>query len=157
MNTLNWFKQALPKPTATNFTVQLGCHLEELAETLESLVMDSDDRQNVVTAYEAIDSIKRLANSLKVGSVYVSAVSSVDELIDGLADQHVTLTGLAHIVNLDFDGAKAEVDRSNFSKFVDGKAIFNENGKIAKGPDYTPPNLEPFIPAVEAQVIKLFG
>lgn len=157
MNTLNWFKQALPNPTATNFTVQLGCHLEELIETLEALVMDSDDRQNVVTAYEAIDSIKRLANSLKVGSVYVAAVSSVDEMIDGLADQHVTLTGLAHIVNLDFDGAKAEVDRSNFSKFVDGKAIFNENGKIAKGPDYTPPNLEPFIPAVEAQVIKLFG
>lgn len=157
MSTLNWFKQALPNPTATNFTVQLGCHLEELVETLEALVMDSDDRQNVVTAYEAIDSIKRLANSLKVGSVYVAAVSSVDEMIDGLADQHVTLTGLAHIVNLDFDGAKAEVDRSNFSKFVDGKAIFNENGKIAKGPDYTPPNLEPFIPAVEAQVIKLFG
>lgn len=156
MNTLNWFKQALPSPMARNFTTQLGCHLEELGETLDALVLYSDDGR-AVQAQWWIEDIKRLATALKTGEVYVDNVQSVDGLIDGLADQHVTLTGLAHIVNLDFDGAKAEVDRSNFSKFVDGKPIFNANGKIAKGPDYVPPNLDPFIPAVEAQVKKLFG
>lgn len=157
MNTLNWFKQALPSPMARNFTTQLGCHLEELGETLDALVLHSDDATKIVQAQWWIEDIKRLATALKTGEVYVDNVQSVDGLIDGLADQHVTLTGLAHIVNLDFDGAKAEVDRSNFSKFVDGKPIFNANGKIAKGPDYVPPNLDPFIPAVEAQVKKLFG
>lgn len=157
MNTLNWFKQALPNPTATNFTVQLGCHLEELAETLDALVLESNDAAEQLVSQARIASIRALADAFKKGDVYVSNVGSVSELIDGLADQHVTLTGLAHIAGLDFEGAKAEVDRSNFSKFVDGKAIFNENSKIAKGPDYTPPNLEPFIPAVEAQVKKLFG
>lgn len=156
MNTLNWFKQALPSPTARNFTTQLGCHLEELGETLDALVLYSDDGR-AVQAQWWIEDIKRLATALKTGEVYVDNVQSVGELIDGLADQHVTLTGLAHIAGLDFEGAKAEVDRSNFSKFVDGKPIFNANGKIAKGPDYLPPNLEPFIPAVEAQVKKLFG
>lgn len=157
MNTLNWFKQALPSPTAKNFTVQVGVHLEEISETLDSLVLNSDDATKTVQAQWWIGDLKRLATALKTGEVYVKDVRSVSELIDGLADQHVTLTGLAHIAGLDFDGAKAEVDRSNFSKFVDGKPIFNGNGKIAKGPDYVPPNLEPFIPAVEAQVKKLFG
>jgi hypothetical protein len=39
--------------------------------------------------------------------------------------------------------AVTAVNRSNYSKFdKNGYPIFNENGKIAKGPDYTPPNLE---------------
>ncbi len=157
MNTLNWFKQALPNPTAVNFTVQLGVHLEEISETLDALVLNSDDATKIVQAQWWIGALKRLATALKTGEVYVDGVRSVGELIDGLADQHVTLTGLAHIAGLDFEGAKAEVDRSNFSKFVEGQPIFNENGKIAKGPNYVPPNLESFIPAVEAQVKKLFG
>jgi len=157
MNTLNWFKQALPNPTAVNFTVQLGVHLEEISETLDALVLNSEDQQSLAVAHSRIEGLKLLADSLKVGGVYVDNVQSVPELIDGLADQHVTLTGLAHIAGLDFEGAKAEVDRSNFSKFVGGKPIFNENGKIAKGPNYVPPNLESFTPAVEAQVKKLFG
>jgi len=157
MNTLNWFKQALPNPTATNFTVQLGCHLEELVETLAALSFDTAEPELRLDSARTLVGLVALAEALKKGRIYVSGVTSNSELIDGLADQHVTLTGLAHIVNLDFDGAKAEVDRSNFSKFVEGQPIFNENGKIAKGPNYVPPNLESFIPAVEAQVKKLFG
>lgn len=38
-----------------------------------------------------------------------------------------------------------EVNRSNWSKFVDGKPVFDENGKIKKGDGYTPPDLSKFV------------
>jgi predicted HAD superfamily Cof-like phosphohydrolase len=43
-----------------------------------------------------------------------------------------------------FDKAFEEVHRSNMSKLVDGKAIKNESGKVQKGPNYSPPDLEQF-------------
>ncbi len=43
---------------------------------------------------------------------------------------------------IDADRVFAEVHRSNMSKFVDGKAVRREDGKILKGPNYTPPNLD---------------
>lgn len=42
--------------------------------------------------------------------------------------------------------AMAEVHRSNMSKLgVNGKPILREDGKVLKGPDFTPPNLGPFV------------
>ena len=38
--------------------------------------------------------------------------------------------------------AVGRVNKSNWSKFVNGKPIFDENGKIAKGPDYVKCDLE---------------
>jgi predicted HAD superfamily Cof-like phosphohydrolase len=77
----------------------------------------------------------------------VSVIRDVNEieLLDSLADQIVTAIGVAHMMGFDILGALQEVNRSNFSKFEDGKAVFDENGKIRKGKDYTPPNLESFV------------
>ena len=48
------------------------------------------------------------------------------------------------MLGYDMDAAIDEVDRSNWSKFdEDGKPIFNENGKVMKGPNYTKPKLKP--------------
>lgn len=41
----------------------------------------------------------------------------------------------------DFDTAFAEVHRSNMSKFVDGKCLRREDGKILKGPNYSPADM----------------
>jgi hypothetical protein len=57
-------------------------------------------------------------------------------------------TKKAHMFGLDLIGALNEVNRSNYSKFVDDKAVFNENGKIAKGPNYSKPDLTPFLGTV---------
>ena len=46
---------------------------------------------------------------------------------------------------LDIEGALAEVIRSNYSKFVDGKPVFDANGKIAKPATYSPPDLTAFV------------
>ena len=37
-----------------------------------------------------------------------------------------------------------EVNRSNWSKFVDGNPVFDENMKIVKGPNYFKPDLSKF-------------
>ena len=67
------------------------------------------------------------------------------ELLDALCDQIVTAVGVAHMFGLDIEGALAEVNRSNWSKFVDGKPTFDANGKIAKPATYSKPDLTPFL------------
>ena len=66
-------------------------------------------------------------------------------ILDALADQIVTATGVGVFLGMNVPGALAEVNRSNYSKFEDGEPIFNENKKVMKGKDYTPPDLTPFI------------
>ena len=68
------------------------------------------------------------------------------EGLDAIADLIYVLIGLALKVGFDLDGAFREVHRSNMSKLgPDGKPIYRDDGKILKGPDYTPPDLGPFI------------
>lgn len=67
------------------------------------------------------------------------------ELLDALADQIVTATGVGTFLGMNVPGALAEVNRSNYSKFEDGEPVFNENKKVMKGKDYTPPDLTPYI------------
>lgn len=66
-------------------------------------------------------------------------------LLDALADQIVTATGVGTFLGMNVPGALAEVNRSNYSKFENGEPIFNENKKVMKGKDYTPPDLTPYI------------
>ena len=70
---------------------------------------------------------------------------NLKEVADSLTDiLYVTYGAGAFGINLDecFD----EVQRSNMSKLgEDGKPIYNENGKVMKGPNYFEPNLKKFI------------
>ena len=67
-------------------------------------------------------------------------------LLDSLADQIVTATGVGTFLGMNVPGALAEVNRSNYSKFnAEGEPIFNENMKVMKGPFYTKPDLTPYI------------
>jgi NTP pyrophosphatase (non-canonical NTP hydrolase) len=70
------------------------------------------------------------------------------EILDALTDLQYVLDG-AYIA-FGFDHVKQaafeEVHRSNMSKLgADGKPIFREDGKVLKGPNYSPPNLAQFI------------
>lgn len=68
------------------------------------------------------------------------------EILDAICDSIYVLIGLALKMGFDLDGAFREVHRSNMSKLgEDGKPIKREDGKILKGPNFTPPNLEPYI------------
>lgn len=139
--TKKWFEAAVPAPTEENFNVQLGCHLEEVVEMLDNLCTKQGDDTLLA---RAADSLEELSKALKNGSYKVSALRIVDHL-DALTDQIVTAVGCAHMAGMDIVGALDEVNRSNFSKFEDGKPVFNEHGKIAKGRDYKAPELGRFV------------
>ena len=51
--------------------------------------------------------------------------------------------GAGHSFGINLDKCFSEVQRSNMSKLgIDGKPIYNEYGKVMKGPNYTRPNLK---------------
>lgn len=143
--TTEWFELAVPNPTKKNVHVQLGVHIEEFAEMCEAMVVTTPD-SNQHAAWRALTQCaKIMARTLKQGEATVVSVDQ-KELLDSLCDQRVTAIGVAHMFGFDFDGAVEEVDNSNFSKFKDGKPVFDENGKIAKNmATYFKPDLSKFL------------
>lgn len=143
-NTLRWFSEAKPNPSRTDLSVQMGVHFEEVTELLEVVLGASQNASLLVL--EAKEALKRLADNMKADPVsYEVAKEDRQEALDALCDQIVTATGTGYMLGMDMVAAMDEVNRSNWSKFVDGKAVFTEQGKIAKGPNYTKPDLAPFI------------
>lgn len=142
-HTKEWFKFAIPEPTKKNITTQLGCHFEEMVEMIGALHGNDRITQSMLT--QAFIVLHGLALHLKSDDGNCIEVIDRLEILDGLTDQLVTATGVAHMLRFDIEGALAEVNRSNFSKFVDGKPFFDANYKIIKGPHYFKPDLTPFI------------
>ena len=68
--------------------------------------------------------------------------SDLVELADGLADMVWVIMGMCNSCGIQFDNIWKEVRASNMSKFVDGKAIKNEYGKIMKPKTYFKPNIK---------------
>ena len=129
-----WLAQAVPTPTPKNMSIQIGVHFEEVAEMMHALGMQSHE----------VMFMNEIANAFKENRYGLHSVDR-KELLDALCDQVVTATGVAHMYALDIEGGLGEVNRSNWSKFVDGKPLFDENGKIKKGPLYSKPDLSSFL------------
>ena len=103
---------------------------------LECIAAGSD----LLAAYEFMSA---MARDLKSGKVRAQISPGLrTDFLDSLADQVVTSVGVAHCAGMNMTEACKRVNASNWSKFVDGQPVFNEAGKIAKGPDYRKPNLE---------------
>ncbi len=76
------------------------------------------------------------------------AIKSKDltEVADALTDILYVTYGAGCAYGIDLDKCFKEVQRANMSKLgKDGKPIYNEKGKVMKGPDYSEPNLKQFI------------
>ena len=68
------------------------------------------------------------------------------EVADALTDILYVTYGAGHAFGIDLDKCFVEVQQSNMSKLGDdGQPIFNEHGKVMKGPNYSKPNLKQFI------------
>tara|TARA_B100001123_G_C14548231_1_gene725086 strand:+ start:83 stop:451 length:369 start_codon:yes stop_codon:yes gene_type:complete len=68
------------------------------------------------------------------------------EVADALTDILVVTYGAGVAFGINLDKCFEEVHRSNMSKLSeDGKPIFNEFGKVMKGPNYSKPNLKQFL------------
>lgn len=129
-----WHRRARPEPTSRELDVQLGCHVEEFVEMLACVKLDSGWNN---LRYE----LTLLADRLKSGQEN-AVVHDRKEFLDSLADQIVTAVGVGHCAGMKMSDAVDAVNKSNWSKYNDdGEPIFNEHGKIAKGPKYRPPVL----------------
>jgi len=70
----------------------------------------------------------------------------IKEVADALTDILYVTYGAGHAFGVNLDKCFEEVQNSNMSKLgLDGKPIYNENGKVMKGPNYFKPNLEKFV------------
>ena len=68
------------------------------------------------------------------------------EAVDALTDILYVTYGAGHAFGVNLDLCFDEVQKSNMSKLGDdGKPIYNEEGKVLKGPNYFQPNLSKFI------------
>tara|TARA_B100000700_G_scaffold43459_1_gene44833 strand:- start:1237 stop:1608 length:372 start_codon:yes stop_codon:yes gene_type:complete len=71
---------------------------------------------------------------------------NLKEIADSLTDILYVTYGAGIAFGIDLDKCFGEVQRSNMSKLgEDGKPIYNESGKVMKGPKYFEPDLKKFI------------
>ena len=89
-----------------------------------------------------IDLIEEELNELK------EAVKNNDivEVADALTDILYVTYGAGHAFGIDLDKCFDEVQNSNMSKLDEnGEPIYNESGKVMKGPNYFKPDLSKFV------------
>ena len=68
------------------------------------------------------------------------------EVADALTDILYVTYGAGHAFGIDLDKCFDEIQNSNMSKLDDnGKPIYNEHGKVMKGPNYFKPDLSKFV------------
>ena len=88
------------------------------------------------------DLIKEELEELKV------AIENKDliEVADALTDILYVTYGAGHAFGIDLDKCFEEVQNSNMSKLDEnGKPLYNESGKVMKGPKYFKPDLNKFV------------
>ena len=88
------------------------------------------------------DLIKEELNELE----HAMKSKDLKEVADALSDILYVTYGAGCAYGIDLDKCFKEVQRANMSKLgKDGKPIYNEKGKVMKGPDYLAPNLKQFV------------
>ena len=84
------------------------------------------------------EELSELQNAIKT--------KDLKEIADALTDILYVTYGAGHAYGIDLDKCFKEVQKSNMSKLgEEGKPIYNEKGKVMKGPKYFEPNLKQFI------------
>jgi predicted HAD superfamily Cof-like phosphohydrolase len=132
-----WHKHARPEPTAADFSVQLGCHFEEIEEMMRTIVTNDEEVWQKIRLQ-----LFALSALLKTGAM-TATVHYRNGFLDSIADQVVTGLGAAHCAGMKGAAACDRVNASNWSKFDhNGQPLRDVNGKITKGPNYQPPVLD---------------
>jgi len=111
-------------------------------ETFGQMVRTKPQFPDEKTMQLRYDLIKEELNELE------QAMKSKDlkEIADALTDILYVTYGAGFAYGIDLDKCFKEVQRANMSKLgKDGKPIFNEKGKVMKGPNYSEPNLKQFV------------
>ena len=98
----------------------------------------SDDKTNKLRIDLIKEELEELTNAMKE--------KDLTEVADALTDILYVTYGAGHAFGIDLDKCFNEVQSSNMSKLgEDGKPIYNEAGKVMKGPNYFKPDLSKFL------------
>ena len=121
----------------SNFN-KVGTFMKTFGQEVKSKPSFSSDKINKLR----IDLIKEELDELQ------EAMKNNDllEVADALTDILYVTYGAGHAFGLDLDKCFDEVQNSNMSKLGEnGEPIYNESGKVMKGPDYFAPDLKKII------------
>ena len=121
----------------TNFN-KVGTFMKTFGQEVKTKPSFSTDKINKLR----IDLIKEELNEL------TEAMNNKDllEVADALTDILYVTYGAGHALGINLDKCFQEVQNSNMSKLDEnGKPIYNEKGKVMKGPNYFKPNLSKFV------------
>ena len=121
----------------SNFS-KVGTFMKTFGQEVKTKPSFSTDKINKLR----IDLIKEELEEL------TEAMNNKDllEVADALTDILYVTYGAGHAFGIDLDKCFEEVQRSNMSKLgEDGKPIYNNQGKVMKGPNYFKPDLSKFI------------
>ena len=121
----------------TNFD-KVGVFMKTFGQEIKNKPSLSDNKINelrVSLIQEELDELKEAMNN-----------KDLLEVADALTDLLYVTYGAGHAFGIDLDKCFNEVQNSNMSKLgKDGKPIYNEIGKVMKGPNYFKPDLTKFI------------
>ena len=121
----------------TNFT-----DVKVFMETFGQIVRTKPQFPDEKTMKLRYDLIKEELNELE----YAMKTKNLKEIADALTDILYVTYGAGFAYGIDLDKCFKEVQRANMSKLgEDGKPIFNEKGKVMKGPNYREPDLKQFV------------
>ena len=111
-------------------------------ETFGQMVRVKPQFPDEKTMQLRLDLIKEELNELEDAM----KTKNLKEIADALTDILYVTYGAGYAYGIDLDKCFQEVQRANMSKLGnDGKPIFNEKGKVMKGPNYTAPDLKKFV------------
>ena len=121
----------------SNFS-KVGVFMKTFGQEVKNKPSFSSDKINKLR----IDLIKEELEELTI------AIKNKDllEVADALTDILYVTYGAGHAFGIDLDKCFDEVQNSNMSKLSEeGKPIYNESGKVMKGPNYFKPDLSKFV------------
>jgi predicted HAD superfamily Cof-like phosphohydrolase len=111
-------------------------------ETFGQMVRTKPQFPDEETMQLRYDLIKEELNELE----QAMKTKNLKEVADALTDILYVTYGAGYAYGINLDKCFKEVQRANMSKLGnDGKPIYNEKGKVMKGPNYSEPNLKQFV------------
>ena len=138
--TAYWLSACGKQPSATDLSVQIGCHMEETAEFFSTL--DFGTSHDDQTMRIVVGNLMTLGRMLKTRTA-VCRIRSLEReaALDALCDSEVTGNGVAFLAGFNKEEADRRVLDSNDAKLVDGKPVILEGGKIGKPVGWKAPDL----------------
>ena len=121
----------------TNFQ-KVGLFMKTFGQEIKTKPSLSSEKINNLRINLINEELEELKDAIKN--------NDLKETIDALTDILYVTYGAGHAFGVDLDKCFEEVQNSNMSKLGDdGKPIYNESGKVMKGPNYFKPDLLKFI------------